>query len=215
MIVLAEMKEVYDVPINADLHAPDGKLVKKETRGRPKNPETINAENSVLLIEKEAKIKELSEKLRILLTRIARNPHEEVEEMAEELRLVFRAIKGLGPEEESLFLGLTNVKDIRERSRLDEATLLSHSAMRVAAAKWPEFEMFLLIAEMEDPYYISLEGEGRKEAILTVQAKTKLDGNMILNMPNTQGGTAQTEQPQAAGPSQPQKKSMFQKVFRR
>jgi hypothetical protein len=85
--------------------------------------------------------------------------------------------------------------------------------MRVAASVWPEFSMLHKISEMEDPYYISQDGEGRKEGILLQQAKTKMDGNMILNMPNTQGGVAQTEQPQA-NPQVP-KKSLINRVLHR
>jgi hypothetical protein len=137
--------------------------------------------------------------------------NDEMRQLADIIRIIQRAMKGLDPEDD-VFMGLINPKDIRERTRLEETGLLSHSAMRVAASYFPEFSMFEKIADMEDPYYISQDGEGRKEAILTVQAKTKMDGNMILNMPNTNGGVAETDQPQAV---QPKKKSFISKVLHR
>jgi hypothetical protein len=169
---------------------------KIETRGRPKLPENI-------IKDLEAKITELQ---KIIST--SKDPYEEMMQLAEIIRITQRAMKGLDPKE-NVFLGLINPEDIRERTRLEETGLLSHSAMRISAAYYPEFGMFEKIADMEDPYYISQDGEGRKEAILTVQAKTKMDGNMILNMPNTNGGVAETDQPQA------KKKGFLQKVFHR
>lgn len=138
------------------------------------------------------------------------NENEEIKKYIEIFRLVQRAAKGLGADDD-VFLGLINAKDIRERTRLDEAALLSHSAMRVAGKNWPLFSMFDQIADMEDPYYISEDGEGRKEGILLRQAQSKYDANLILNMPNTQGGVAQTEQAQGAPP---QKKGIFQRIFK-
>jgi hypothetical protein len=66
---------------------------------------------------------------------------------------------------------------------------------------------------MEDPYYISEEGEGRREGILLQQAKAKLDANLVLNMPNTRGPTA--EDPEAPGSKPPGKKSIIQKILHR
>jgi len=76
--------------------------------------------------------------------------------------------------------------------------------------------MFGVMADMEDHYYISGDNEtgglGRKEGILLQQAKTNLPNNMILNMPNTNGGTAQTDQ---AGATQPKKKGIIQRILHR
>lgn len=131
--------------------------------------------------------------------------------MAEIIRIVQRAVKGLGADED-VFLGLINAKDIRERTRLSEAALLSHSAMRAAAGVWPELGLFGVIADMEDPYYISEDGLGRSEGILLQQAKSKLDANLILNMPNPAGGVAQEEQSKAAPPK---KKGLVDRILRR
>lgn len=169
---------------------------KKETRGRPKLPENV--------------IKDLEAEIAKLKDTLAHkdDSFEEMKQLAEIVRIVQRAMKGLGSEENE-FYGLIDVKDIRERTRLDETTLLSHSAMRVAASQWSEFALMLKLADMEDPYFISQDGEGRREAILQSQAKAKLDGNMILNMPNTQGGVAQNPEINQA----PQKKQgLFNKI---
>jgi hypothetical protein len=172
---------------------------KVETRGRPKLPETI-------IKDLNAKVLELQ---KIIAT--TNEPLEEMKQLAEIIRIIQRAVKGLDPDDD-VFLGLIDPKNITERTRLEETALLSHSAMRIAKKYYPEFYMFGDIADIEDHYYISEDGEGRKEAILTVQAKTKMDGNMILNMPNTNGGIAETEQPQA---TQPKKKNIFQRILHR
>lgn len=138
-------------------------------------------------------------------------PFEEMKQLAEIIRIIQRAMKGLGVDDD-IFLGLINAKDIRERTRLDETAVLGHSAMRIAASGWREFALFEKIADMEDPYYISEDGEGRREGILLRQAQSKLDANLILNMPNAQGGVAQTEQPQA---QPPQKKGLMQRILHR
>lgn len=171
---------------------------KKDGRGRPKLPENT-------IKDLELKIEQLKK-----IIKDKEDPIKELKQLAEILRLVQRAMKGLASEDDN-FLGLIDVKDIRERTRLDETALLSHSAMRLASEIYPEFKLFNAIAEMEDPYYISEDGEGRKEAILQTQAKAKLEGNMVLNMPNTNGGLAQPEQPT----QQPKKAGLLDKFRKR
>lgn len=163
---------------------------------------------------REQTIRDLRNQIQILEKAIktSQDPYNELKELAEIIRIVQRAVKGLGTDDD-VFAGLINIKDIRERTRLDEAALLSHSAMRVVSEKWPELDLFLSIAEMEDPYYISEDGEGRKEGILLQQAKTGTDrANLVLNMPNTSGGPAKDP----SNPTQPpKKKSIFDRVLRR
>lgn len=142
-----------------------------------------------------------------------KDPYLELRELAEIIRIVQRAVKGLDPNDD-IFQGLINVKDIRERTRLDETALLSHSAMRTASNLWPMLGFFDKIADMEDPYYISLDGEGRKEGILLQQAKTGTDkANLVLNMPNTQGQPAQDQTQLGTAP--PKKRSIIDKVLNR
>lgn len=171
----------------------------KKAVGRPKLPETIIKELKQQIADLEAQSRDKDK------------PIEEMKSLAEIIRIIQRAMKGLGVDDD-VFLGLINAKDIRERTRLEETNLLSHSAMRIAAKYWPEFSMFEQIAEMEDPYYISEDGEGRKEGILLRQAQSKIDSNLILNMPNTQGGIAETEQSQAVAPK---KKGLLQRIMHR
>ncbi len=76
--------------------------------------------------------------------------------------------------EEDIYSGLLNVKDIRERTRLSEHDIYGHSMMRLLAANYEEMGIWRDIAEMEDPYFISFEGEQRKEAILMQRAKTQM-----------------------------------------
>jgi hypothetical protein len=178
----------------------------KRGRGRPKKPVMdLEANTKHLLI-----IEDLKTQIQTLETAIRNraDPAQEIKELAEIIRIVQRAVKGLAADED-VFLGLINVKDIRERTRLEEAGLLSHSAMRLAGEKWSQLDLFTKIADMEDPYYISKDGEGRKEGILLQQAKAGNDkANLILNMPNTAGGPA--TDPNA--PIQP-KKSGFMSKF--
>jgi len=68
-----------------------------------------------------------------------------------------------------------------------------------------EWEIMLKMANMEDPYFISLDGEQRKEAILMTRARTTSDmQNLNINLPVTNPTAIQEQQPSAAPP---QKKS--------
>jgi hypothetical protein len=158
-------------------------IEKIETRGRPQAPKTVEYIEAL--------------KAQIAKYEKAQASKNELLELAELIRVIQRSMKGLSADDD-VFLGLINPKDIRERTRLEETALLSHSAMRIASEKWGRLKLFENIADMEDPYYISEDGEGRKEGILLQQAKTKLDANtnLTLNMPNTHG---EDNQPQNSG----------------
>jgi len=180
-------------------------LEQKKGPDRPRKEAPLDQSQMILDLKNQIQILEKAIKT-------SQDPYNELKELAEIIRIVQRAVKGLGADED-VFAGLINIKDIRERTRLDEAALLSHSAMRVVSEKWPELDLFLSIAEMEDPYFISEDGEGRKEGILLQQAKTGTDrANLVLNMPNTAGGPAQD--PSNPAP-QIKKKSIIDKVLRR
>lgn len=168
--------------------------------GRPNSPKTLELIDS---LRKQIAALESTQK-----------DGDEMRQLAEMIRVITRAMKGLGADDD-VFLGLINAKDIRERTRLDETNVIAHSAMRIAGAKWKRLEMFGEIADMEDPYFISEDGEGRKEGILLQQAKTRSD-NLILNMPNTRGGVAESEEPHANMPQkQGRFRSMISKVIHR
>jgi hypothetical protein len=190
-------------PYNLKKIAPIPELIKPGTALKPVDPEA----QALVVQELKAQIQILEAAIKV-----SQDPYVELKELADVIRVVQRAVKGMGAEED-VFQGLINVKDIRERTRLDEAGILSHSAMRIASNEWPELSTFLKIAEMEDPYFISEDGEGRKEGILLQQAKTGTDrNNLVLNMPNTAGGPAQD--PSNPAPP-PHKKSILDKVLRR
>jgi hypothetical protein len=95
-------------------------------------------------------------------------------DIAEFIRKIVRAMKGQTAEDD-VFSGLINVKDERERTRLSEYDVYGHSAMQIISDWYPE-EMgyWKQIATMEDIYFISLEGEQRREAILMQRAKAEI-----------------------------------------
>lgn len=182
-----------------ELEPPIQEEKEKRPVGRPKLPETIVKELNQVIMDLQHQIDTANE------------PKKEMLELAEIIRVIQRAMKGLAADDD-VYSGLIDPKKIQERTRLDDIGAFSHSAMREAAKMWPEFGLFDLLADQEDHYLISGDNEegglGRKEGILLRQAQTKAD-NLILNMPNTQGGVAQTEQSQAAPPK---KKGFFNKL---
>ena len=109
------------------------------------------------------------------------------EKEVKEISMLIRAAKGL-PLEEDLFSGLLNVKDIRERTRISSPELYAHSYMRLLKnVGGDEWQIMEDVANMEDHYYISLDGEQRKEAILMTKAKTELQvaQPLAIQMPET------------------------------
>lgn len=94
--------------------------------------------------------------------------------LAESIRRLVRAARGQSIDED-VFSGLLNVKDVRERTRLSKLEVYAHSAMRLIAGWYPvEMGFWKDIAEMEDVYFISEDGEQRKEAILMQRARTQV-----------------------------------------
>jgi len=110
----------------------------------------------------------------------------EMRKLAEIIRMFYRAMKGQTLDED-LFAGLINIKDLRERTRLSEHDVYGHSGMHLIAKWYPE-EMghWKEIADLEDIYFISLEGEQRKEAILMQRAKTAITQPLALQMPQVE-----------------------------
>jgi len=93
--------------------------------------------------------------------------------LGEFLRALKRGMQGQAIDEDQ-FSGLIDVRDIRERTRLAEHDVYGHSLMRLLADKYEEFKIWEQIADMEDRYLISLEGEERKEAILMQRARAEV-----------------------------------------
>ena len=99
---------------------------------------------------------------------------------------LIRAKMGL-PLTDEVFSGLINVKDIRERTRLIEQQIYEHSYMRELAIAYPDlFNLYWDVADMEDTYFISKDGEGRKEAILMQQARTQAQMPLAIALPQVQ-----------------------------
>ena len=94
-------------------------------------------------------------------------------EVAEGILALKRGMQGL-PIDPDTFSGLINPKDIRERTRLGKTDIWGHSLMRLVSKTWgEEWGVWENIADMEDHYYISEGGEGRKEGIEMTKAKTQ------------------------------------------
>jgi hypothetical protein len=176
--------------------------MQEEIRGRPPTHQKLIALEEektrleMLLEQRNEQIKNLVHTLTV------KAEDRETSELADLIRKLIRASQGL-PEEDSDYSGLINVEDIRERTRLDKTTLISHSAMRLAANTFKGLELLKEIAEMEDPYFISEEGLGRIEAIQQQQAKAGLDHAQNINMygQQPQDNTTSTQRP-------PQKKGL-------
>ena len=104
---------------------------------------------------------------------------EKLKDLPEFIRRLKRGIMGQ-PIDDDVFSGLLNIKDTRERTRLNEHDVLGHSAMRIMADNWPvEMGIWDQIADMEDVYFIAKDGEQRKEAILMTRAKVEPQGSPL------------------------------------
>jgi len=97
-----------------------------------------------------------------------------IKDIAEGLRAIVRGYQGL-PIDEDKFSGLLDIKDIRERTRLNTRQIFGHSYMRLLhAVGGEEWEIMRDTANMQDHYFISKDGEQRKEAILLTRAKSEV-----------------------------------------
>lgn len=96
-----------------------------------------------------------------------------LEKIADPIRRIVRAAKGL-PLDDDVYSGLIDVKDIKERTRVSTHNIYRHTYMRTLALEGGTEEWRILkdLAEMEDHYFISEEGEQRKEAILMKRMTT-------------------------------------------
>jgi len=121
---------------------------------------------------------------------------EKLKDLPDFLRRLKRGIQGL-PLDEDIYSGLLNVKDLRERTRVTEFQISSHSYMRIMNKVYPDiFEVFEQIPEMEDTYYIAKDGEQRKEAIFMQRARStvQLQGvNESLMLPNIETKPPETK----------------------
>jgi hypothetical protein len=104
-------------------------------------------------------------------------------EIAEPLKKFIRAVKGQQVEDDK---GLIDHLDVREKTRLTKDRIIAHTFMRGIHNEYGyEYEVFKDIADLEDHYFISLDGEGRKEEILLRQ--TKIQPNIqAIALPSVQ-----------------------------
>jgi hypothetical protein len=101
---------------------------------------------------------------------------------------------------------LVNAKDHRERTRLKEKDCYDHSGWEMLAGMYPAtFGWLKGMAEIENIYFISLDGLQRQEAILMTKAKstsatTPLTIENVQNpMPTPQQAEVKQEQQQKKG----------------
>lgn len=106
----------------------------------------------------------------------------DIRQVAEAIRALMRARQGLSIDEPS-FSGLLDIKDIRERTRVNVYEVYGHSYMRLLEdVGGDEWEIMGKVADMEDHYLISKDGEQRREAIMMTKAKTEV---RMLDQPLT------------------------------
>jgi hypothetical protein len=113
--------------------------------------------------------------------------------LAETIRLLWRAAHGQTLQDEQ-YQYLLDLNDIRERTILQEHDVYGHSAMRLGAQKYPELRMWGKIAEMEDHYFNSIDGEGKRiAATIAVGKRETTPTGVSIQLPTVQ---TQPVQPQ-------------------
>jgi len=121
--------------------------------------------------------------------------------LGEFLRALKRGMQGL-PIDEDQYSGLLNVKDSRERTRLSEHDVYGHSLMELVANHYDELKIWGEIAKEEDIYFIPLEGEQRKEAILMQRARaevTMAGQPLTVQMPKVETKPPEEAKPEKKG----------------
>lgn len=119
-------------------------------------------------------------------------PEKSIEDQViERIYKLKRASQGLPPNQDDVYSGLINIKDIREKTRLGLYDVYAHSYMRLLTkVGGEEWGIMGEVATMEDEYFISLEGESRKEAILmkmqTALSTMNIGQNLPVSLPQVQ-----------------------------
>jgi len=121
----------------------------------------------------------------------AQKAMEKIKLTATRIYMIVRAAQGLPPEDEN-FQVLVHGDDIRDRTRVVHASMISRTYMRALAAKYPfEMGIWSKIADHLDHYSVSLnEGEGRREFILAQRTK----GEIVIPGQPMQLPSVQTQQ---------------------
>jgi hypothetical protein len=143
--------------------------------------------------KEEKELEEIKTEMKIL--EIIKKP------LSEFVRVLKRAWQGLTIDEDQ-YSGLLNVKDSRERTRLSEHDVYGHSLMELAANHYEELSIWGEIAKEEDIYFIALEGEQRKEAILMQRARaevTMAGQPLTVQMPKVETKPPEEVKPEKKG----------------
>lgn len=112
----------------------------------------------------------------------------------EYIRALKRASQGLSISEQDIMTFLVNAKDDRERTRLKEKDCYDHSGWELLSDIYPKTFGFLKpLAQVENIYFISMDGLQRQEAILMTKAKN-IPSQTPLTIENIQGQPPPTEQ---------------------
>ena len=108
--------------------------------------------------------------------------------IAEGIHYLIRGSQGLPPEEER-YANLMNLSDRKETTRVTIRQIYEHTYMRAAQKIYgDEMELMQYIADTEDAYLVSKDGEQRREAILMQKARSQPANMETLQIvaPNTQ-----------------------------
>lgn len=111
------------------------------------------------------------------------------------LKNIMRGLEGLPPEEDQ-FSSLLHINDDRERTRLSIHNIYRHSYMELLndfgkqraemLGGLNSFKGFGQWAEGENIYFISQEGEGRKEAILFKRESQQPQNQLTVSLPQVE-----------------------------
>lgn len=97
-----------------------------------------------------------------------------MKEIGQGIKYVIRGAQGLPPEEDH-FAGMIDVKNLKERTRLNLHQVYAHAYMYECSAFYPKLmKDWETVAETEEHLLIALDGEQRKEAILYKQPRTEV-----------------------------------------
>jgi hypothetical protein len=123
------------------------------------------------------------------------------ESIADKIRSYVRAMQGLPSEDEATIFKLMNVKDIRERTRIEPQLILLHSYCRLLAKYGgDEYDIFDELANQLDHYNISREGKNWDAAILMTRQQTEPQQPSqvvtVGNVPQIQGMNEAEQQQQ-------------------
>lgn len=147
------------------------------------------------MTEENTEKKPTGEDLLKLQSRNAKHFKEISSDLAEGIKNLVRGSQGLTIDEDP-FSGLIHIKDPKERARLTPAEIYRHSFLRVLQKEGEGFEIFGVIADLEDTYSITKNGEQWLHAVEILRSRSQ-GPNTVVN--TTLPGAPAGEQPQKKG----------------